>query len=83
MILQAAPISSLDFRLATLDCVACNGPLWRDVREVSSVRAAAGGGPQLGRAVDEGRLSRLPASFLPLSGPALARAACLPLGALL
>lgn len=56
MILQAAPISSLDFRLATLDCVTCNGPLWRDVREVSSVRAAAGGGPQLGRAVDEGRL---------------------------
>ena len=48
MILQAAPISSLDFRLATSDCVACNGPLWRDVQEVSSVRAAAGGGPQLG-----------------------------------
>lgn len=47
ILLQAAPISSLDFSLATLDCVTCNSPLWRDVQEVFSVRAAAGGGPQL------------------------------------
>ena len=34
ILLQAAPISSLDFSLATLDCVTSNSPLWRDVQEV-------------------------------------------------
>lgn len=38
ILLQAAPISSLDFSLATLDCVTCNSPLWRDVQEVFGVR---------------------------------------------
>ena len=34
ILLQVAPISSLDFSLATLDCVTSNSPLWRDVQEV-------------------------------------------------
>ena len=42
-LVQGAPISSLNFRLATSDCITYKSLLWRDVQEVLRVQAAAGG----------------------------------------